>query len=103
VAPAQREENDDRMSDEENLEHENAEHKNVEHESKLSDLADAGHIFDQTNGVVEGLEGDADTPEQVEKRTGNGSATGVAAAPVPGTQMPGAAIPVRTDRDAENG
>jgi len=35
----------------------------------LSALAkDAAHPFDQTNGIVEGLEGDADDPEQVDER-----------------------------------
>jgi hypothetical protein len=30
--------------------------------------ADAAHPFDQTNGIVEGLEGDADDPDKVDER-----------------------------------
>ncbi|GAB3393232.1 hypothetical protein GCM10027568_21920 [Humibacter soli] len=38
-------------------------------EADLSVLArDAAHPFDQTNGIIEGLEGNADDPDQVEER-----------------------------------
>jgi hypothetical protein len=37
----------------------------------LSTLAaDVAHPFDQTNGIVEGLEGDANDPEQENRREG---------------------------------
>ncbi|GAB3616195.1 hypothetical protein GCM10027416_07520 [Okibacterium endophyticum] len=32
-------------------------------ERNLSSLGDPAHPFDQTNGIVEGLEGNADDPE----------------------------------------
>jgi len=48
----------------------------TEHTDNLSALAkDAAHPFDQTNGIVEGLEGDADDPEQVEERLDDEGAT----------------------------
>lgn len=41
-------------------------------DADLSVLArDAAHPFDQTNGIIDRLEGDADDPERVESRLGN--------------------------------
>lgn len=53
-------------------------------ENDLSVLAaDAAHPFDQTNGIIDGLEGDADDPEQFDERVGNDHARGVpAVAPI---------------------
>jgi hypothetical protein len=62
--------------------------------------AETAHPFDQTNGIVEGLDGDADSPEHAEERTGGGEATGFLAVPGPGAQMPAGVIPV--GRDAEH-
>lgn len=50
-------------------------------EQNLSALGeDASHPFDQTNGIVDGLEGNADDPEEVDRRLNEGE---------PGTPMPG--------------
>ncbi|WP_022901158.1 hypothetical protein [Humibacter albus] len=43
--------------------------QNQERNAGLGSLAeDAAHPFDQTNGIIDGLEGDADDPEVVEER-----------------------------------
>jgi len=65
---------------------------------------DTAHGFDQTNGVVEGLEGDADTPEQVDKRTDSDGRIGFIPVPAPGSQMPGGIIPAAAEDtpDAED-
>lgn len=60
----------------------------------LGDLNDdIGHTFDQTNGLVDGLGGDANEPEEVNDRLdeqGEGSTPVVAVAPggTSGTVMP---------------
>jgi hypothetical protein len=90
LAAAHPEANDGGMSDEEN----------EEHRSKLSDLGDTGHLFDQTNGVVDGLDGDADSPEQVDKRAASGD--GPAVLQVPGTHLPGTDVPTRDDADPDS-
>jgi len=48
---------------------ENTEKRPDDSDADLSVLAkDAAHPFDQTNGIIEGLEGNADDPDQVEER-----------------------------------
>jgi hypothetical protein len=80
-----------------------SDNENDEHGKHLSEpVADAAHPFDQTNGVVEGLEGDADDPEQADKKTGDGDGIAFLAAPAPGSQMPGGAIPVKIDPDSDS-
>jgi len=66
---------------------------------------ETAHPFDQTNGTVEGLEGDADSPEQAEKRTRDGEGGVFLAAPAPGSQMAGGVIPPVADNapDADAG
>ncbi|WP_022882459.1 hypothetical protein [Gryllotalpicola ginsengisoli] len=72
--------------------------ENDERKKNLSELAsDAAHPFDQTNGIVEGLDGDADAPEHMDEKTGNRDAAPVLGAPAPGSQMPGGAVPVSVD------
>lgn len=67
----------------------------------LDDVADdAAHPFDQTNGMVDGLEGDADAPEHAESVTGEGE-TAYLAAPSPGTQMAPGVIPAGAVDPAE--
>jgi len=83
-----------------------SDNENDERETNLSELAnDPAHPFDQTNGVVDGLGGDADAPEQADRRRGNGDGAAVLAAPAPGSQMPGGAIPAvageEPDADAD--
>jgi hypothetical protein len=60
----------------------NENEKNDERDANLGALAeDAAHPFDQTNGIVDGLEGNADDPDQVDERlsdqTGDGNPLGV--------------------------
>ncbi|AYG04656.1 hypothetical protein [Gryllotalpicola protaetiae] len=62
--------------------------------------ADAAHPFDQTNGIVEGLEGDADSPEEADKKTENVNSTGFLPAPAPGGQMLPGVVPVGTEQEA---
>ncbi|GAA4155531.1 hypothetical protein GCM10022286_04600 [Gryllotalpicola daejeonensis] len=63
-------------------------------ENRLSDLAsDPAHPFDQTNGMVDGLDGDADAPETVDRKTGDDADVEVLVAPAPGTQMAGGVLP----------
>ncbi|MFC4244944.1 hypothetical protein ACFOYW_16335 [Gryllotalpicola reticulitermitis] len=52
------------------------------------------HAFDQTNGMAEGLAGDADAPEQADKQTADEGSTGFFAVPAPGSQMGAGAVPV---------
>lgn len=61
----------------------------------IGDLGDIGHPFDQTNGIVEGLDGDADDPETYNKREEDDSF--VAGAPGVGG-VAGAGV-VGTDRE----
>ncbi|MHA7985248.1 hypothetical protein ACX9R5_05505 [Rathayibacter sp. CAU 1779] len=59
--------------------------------------ADVAHPFDQTNGIIDGLEGDADDPERVEERLGDGD---IAAAP----GVPPLGVPTdQIDADADAG
>ncbi|WP_066520281.1 hypothetical protein [Curtobacterium ammoniigenes] len=51
------------------------------------------HSFDQTNGVVEGLDGDADAPENANGDVGDERAAFIAA-PAPGAQMAPGVFPV---------
>ncbi|SEB61210.1 hypothetical protein SAMN04489806_1283 [Paramicrobacterium humi] len=37
-------------------------------DGNLGSLSDVGHTFDQTNGLVDGLEGNADDPDKVDER-----------------------------------
>lgn len=54
-----------------------------ERDKNLGALADdIAHPFDQTNGIVEGLEGDADEPENQNESATPGP--GIVAAPAPG-------------------
>ncbi|GAB2529410.1 hypothetical protein [Paramicrobacterium agarici] len=63
----------------------------------LGDLTDVGHTFDQTNGLVDGLSGDADDPENVDDRVGETDATDVPVAAVaPGGTSQGA-VPIMID------
>jgi hypothetical protein len=56
-------------------------------QSDLGVLArDAAHPFDQTNGIIDGLNGDADDPERVEERLDAGSDRGPGLPPVPGAE-----------------
>lgn len=67
---------------------------NDERDTGLNERDDAAvHPFDQTNGMAGGLEGDADAPEQVDKRTGQGEDGAFVAAPPPGGQMVGGVFP----------
>lgn len=51
-------------------------------DENLSALAqDVSHPFDQTNGIVDGLEGNADDPEQVDARTDGGEGVAPLIAP----------------------
>ena len=79
-------------------------HEDDQREKNLSESAnDTAHPFDQTNGMVEGLEGDADDPEKADQRTGNGDGIEFLAAPAPGSQMAGGVIPLRVeDQPAED-
>ena len=55
------------MSENESAEHDEKQVPDRKH--GLGDLADdAAHPFDQTNGLIDGLEGDADEPEKFEER-----------------------------------
>jgi hypothetical protein len=77
--------------------------ENDEREKSLSEPEnDTAHPFDQTNGIVEGLEGDADSPEQADRKTANDSGTGFVAAPAPGGQMPAGIVPVGTDQEPDS-
>jgi hypothetical protein len=85
------------MSDEQNDE------QGTERENNLGDLAnDAGHAFDQTNGMADGLVGDDDAPEhQRDGAAGDGDGAGFIAAPAPGTQMAGGVVPAAAEREPE--
>lgn len=61
----------------------------------LSALADdVAHPFDQTNGIVEGLEGDADDPETINAKQDR--QTGIVPGAAPGVGGPVAGIPLAT-------
>lgn len=82
-----------------------SDNENDERQQNASGRADdAAHPFDQTNGMVDGLEGDADAPEKADDATGNPDGVGLLAAPAPGAQMAGGVIPavVAGDRDADD-
>lgn len=69
-------EHDERMSDE------TTGKNDAERDDNLSALAkDVAHPFDQTNGIVDGLEGNADDPDQVDKRMDEGERETPLAAP----------------------
>ncbi|KQV05154.1 hypothetical protein [Leifsonia sp. Root112D2] len=88
------------MADNENLNEDvtaDADHtdagENTQRDKNLGALADdVAHPFDQTNGIVEGLEGDADDPE---KQDDGFKGTGVIATPAAGGG-PAGGIPIVT-------
>ena len=89
-------ENDGGMSDKENDERD---------ETVNEQAADPEHPFDQTNGMAPGLEGDADSPEEVDKRldSGDGDGVGFIAVPAPGSQMVGGVVPGRRKDQGDEG
>lgn len=80
------------MSDHEDDERENTQSTPTE---------DAAHPFDQTNGLVDGLEGDADDPEKADENTGQRDGVGFLPAPAPGGQMAGGVIPLRVEEQTD--
>jgi hypothetical protein len=77
-----------------------AEGTGKERDEKLSALAqDVSHPFDQTNGIVEGLEGNEDEPDQVDSRMNkDGEAAVFGTAPGVGAAVP---IGIRRHSDDE--
>ncbi len=73
---------------------------NEGHTGNLGDLTDVSHTFDQTNGLVDGLSGDADQPEQADSAAEDVDETveeTVPAVPVPPSGTSQNAVPVVVD------
>jgi len=72
-----------------------------ERENDLDERTDdTAHGFDQTNGMVDGLEGDADEPGQDDAAPGSGNGL-LFAAPAPGTQVPPGIVPAVTQQQPD--
>jgi hypothetical protein len=93
------------MTDSENTNSEGTNDAGTENSGERENLSalasDVAHPFDQTNGIVEGLEGDENDPEKADDRVGNDPQVPIAG-PMGGQQGMAAVRPNAAD-DVDDG